>query len=377
MNHEDKPSGERAINEKAVDEDVVVLAINSLLPVLLDAFDTLGHIARYIHPPQLTELLDNVGAGSEILREHIDQFLQITWPEHLMPFRITVENSARYACSAFDGLHAAKMDSNDIMTAYQALGQYTKAIEALYPLANMIPAISRFYTDGPDRGDPVLLDKLTAAYTLNGAVGVIHEKNERNERGGYSVYVPEYYKSGQAMPLIMALHGGSGHGRNFLWTWLKTARTHGAILVCPSSTESTWSLAGPDLDSDNLECILELVSKKWNIDSSRLLLTGMSDGGTFTYLNGFQTDSPFTHLAPVSASFHPLLLEFFDRRRMKNLPVYLTHGVLDWMFSIDIANVANEALKARDVEIVYRPIGDLSHTYPSEENTKIIEWFLK
>ena len=39
-----------------------------------------------------------------------------------------------------------------------------------------------------------------------------------------------------------------------------------------------------------------------------MLLIGMSDGGTFTLLSGIAEDSPFTHLAPTAASFHPFLL---------------------------------------------------------------------
>jgi len=56
--------------------------------------------------------------------------------------------------------------------------------------------------------------------------------------------VPEYYTPDRAWPLVMALHGGSGNGRGFLWSWLRDARSHGAILVAPTATggtnKSTW-----------------------------------------------------------------------------------------------------------------------------------------
>ncbi|GIT40133.1 MAG: hypothetical protein Ct9H300mP8_13290 [Gammaproteobacteria bacterium] len=39
---------------------------------------------------------------------------------------------------------------------------------------------------------------------------------------------------------------------------------------------------GPDIDSVNIEGMVQHVGEQWNIDSSRRLLTGMSDGGTFT-----------------------------------------------------------------------------------------------
>ena len=135
----------------------------------------------------------------------------------------------------------------------------------------------------------------------------------------------------------MALHGGSGHGRDFLWTWLVEARTRGAILLSPSSLDSTWSLMGRDLDSGNVAAMVERISQRWHVDRQKLLLTGMSDGGTFCYVSGLRPDSPFTHLAPSSASFHPLLVEGTSRERLAGLPIYLMHGVLDWMFPVDIA----------------------------------------
>ena len=47
----------------------------------------------------------------------------------------------------------------------------------------------------------------------------------------------------------MALHGGSGHGRLFLWSWLREARARGVILVAPTAIGDTWSLMEPDMDS--------------------------------------------------------------------------------------------------------------------------------
>ena len=47
------------------------------------------------------------------------------------------------------------------------------------------------------------------------------------------MYVPEYYDAARSWPLVVALHGGSGHGRDFLWTWLREARTRGVIVAAP------------------------------------------------------------------------------------------------------------------------------------------------
>ena len=94
---------------------------------------------------------------------------------------------------------------------------------------------------------------------------------------------------------------------------------------------------GEDTDTPNLARILASVRERWNVDPTRLLLTGMSDGGTFCYVTGLESASPFTHLAPVAATFHPLMAEMADAERLRGLPIYLVHGRLDWMFPVQVA----------------------------------------
>jgi phospholipase/carboxylesterase len=172
----------------------------------------------------------------------------------------------------------------------------------------------------------------------------------------------------------MALHGGSGNGRGFLWSWLRDARSRGAILIAPTATGTTWALMGEDTDTPNLARILDAVRSRWNADSTRMLLTGMSDGGTFCYVTGFESTSPFTHIAPVSATFHPLMAEMADAERLRGLPVHIVHGTLDWMFPVQVARQTSQALAAAGANVTYRELDDLSHCYPREMNAEILQW---
>ena len=131
---------------------------------------------------------------------------------------------------------------------------------------------------------------------------------------------------------------------------------------------------GEDDDTANLARILDHVRTRWNIDPGRLLLTGMSDGGTFCYVTGLERGSPFTHLAPVAAAFHPLMAETADAERLRGLPVHLVHGRLDWMFPVQMARQTRAALSAAGAEVTYREIDDLSHCYPREINAAILDW---
>ena len=356
--------------------EILLNATTALAPPLLTALDALAHAGRHLHPPNLTEVVQSVMQFQAPLAEGLEAFEAVTWPEHLQRFREHLSRSAGEALKAFDGLAKCTTQKSPVMGAYRSMSFSTRAIEALYPVSFMLPPVSRFFVTEAYRDQQPLLDKLAAADVTREEVGIMHAANDPTERGGFSLYVPEYYDGTEAMPLVVALHGGSGHGRSFLWTWLRDARTRGAIVVSPSSRDGTWSLMGPDIDTENLETMVAHVRKHWRVDESRMLLTGMSDGGTFSYLSGLGEGSPFTHLAPISASFHPMLLEACDGERLKNLPVYLVHGALDWMFDVDVARTAEQALLAAGANVIYRELADLSHTYPREENARILDWLI-
>ena len=131
---------------------------------------------------------------------------------------------------------------------------------------------------------------------------------------------------------------------------------------------------GEDTDTPNLARIFGSVQARWNVDPKRVLLTGMSDGGTFCYVTGLESASPFTHLAPVAATFHPLMAEMADAERLRGLPIHIVHGRLDWMFPAQVARQAREALAAAGADVTYRELDDLSHTYPREINAEILRW---
>lgn len=343
-------------------EDLAVVA-----PALLQALEALGFVARYLNPPDLPQVMQAVEGRDADLRASLGRLA--SWPESLAQLRGPLEAAGVEALAAFDELGEA----GDLRAIFRALRHPPRAQEALYPLAAVLPPVSRFFLEPAVRADAGLQSRFAQA-PPRPDTGVMHVDNEPGSRGGFSIYVPETYTPDVAWPLVVALHGGSGNGRAFLWSWLRDARSHGAMLVAPTAVGGTWALAGPDLDTPNLNRIVEGVRGRWNIDPARRLLTGMSDGGTFSYVTGLEPDSPFTHLAPIAASFHPMIAQMADPERIAGLPIHLAHGQLDWMFPIDVARQAHEALSAAGAAVTYREIADLSHTYPRELNPEILDW---
>ncbi|MEM7076996.1 MAG: dienelactone hydrolase family protein [Pseudomonadota bacterium] len=355
------------------DTDELLEATTALIPPLLTGIDVLAHAGRHMHPPNIPQLIGELTPYREPVKEGLDTFRAVEWPEHLQGFAAHANKAGDLIMQSFNEFLSAQNQSNPTMGAYRAMGYNTKATEAIYPVSMMLPPVSRFFLNPDQRDDDALLARIAAADATREHVGVMHAANTSDERGGFSMYVPEYY-DGEEVPLIVAMHGGSGHGRSFLWTWLRTARSVNAIVISPTSKEGTWSLMGPDVDTDNLDAMVAYAKEHWNIDDQRVLLTGMSDGGTFSYVTGLREDAPFTHLAPSSASFHPMLLEAYEGARMQDLPLYIMHGALDWMFPVDVARAARDAFTAAGAVVEYREIADLSHTYPIEENARIMQW---
>ena len=350
--------------------EAVVDDILALLPLLLEALEALSFIARHLDPPDFDRLMDEVGQPEQALRAA--RLTLSEWPQRFAGVRASLDAASDATLNAFADLRAVQHGNGDFMAVIRALRFAPRAQEALYPLAARFLPVSSFFLDPTlrDNADMLaLLDTPAAEGT-----GLIHDHNEPGSRGGFSLYVPEYYRDNRAWPLVVALHGGAGNGRGFLWSWLRDARSFGAILLAPTATGSTWALMGDDADTPNLMRILEIVQSRWNIDPKRLLLTGMSDGGTFCYVTGLERASPFTHLAPVAATFHPLMAEMADAERLHGLPVYLVHGRLDWMFPVEVARQTRDALSAAGANVTYREIEDLSHCYPREVNAEILRW---
>lgn len=358
-------------NEPTVD------AIAKLVPATLRALHALEFSGRHLAPQTLPQLVEAIAGRDREIDAALAESRALAWPERLAPARDCLERAAEAAGRGLAGLLASGGEPQPIVAAYRALRSYSRAAEALYAMAAHLKPVSQFFLEAGARDDADLAGRLASADALRDDVGFMHVGGPAGTRGAFSLYVPEYYDAARAWPLVVGLHGGSGNGGAFLWSWLREARTRGFILIAPTARGSTWSLMEPEVDGENIDRIVDEVAGAWNVDSSRKLLTGMSDGGTYSYVIGLRDACRFTHLAPIAASFHPMMMDFADAGRVKGLPVHIVHGAQDWMFPPEMAQSAQRALAEAGAQVVYREIADLSHTYPRDENAGILDWFLR
>jgi len=346
-------------------------AVAQLGPVLLGGLDSLEKAFRRLHPPDLPNLRARLVPARDALDDALSNFDEIETPASLEQFHTRLAKAARLTLEALSGIIDVGPPDEGPAGILSAMHLHARAQAQVYPLRDVLPPVSSFFAEPFCRDQ---LETLEARPGVEARVGLFRSR-EPDSRGGFDLYVPESYDGSEAWPLVVALHGGSGNGADFLWSWLREARCRRFLLLSPTSQGSTWSLQAPNLDGYALGQMVDWVASKWNVDREHVLLTGLSDGATMTFLVGLGADTPFTHLAPVSGVLHPMNFAIGNIDRARDKPIYLVHGALDWMFPVALAQEAERVLEEAGAQLVYRELEDLSHTYPREENIRIIEWF--
>jgi len=338
-----------------------------------------GWVQRHLFPPLAGRLANELAPGADAVAEPLRVLEGLEWPDDLRFMRDRLIEVARQTVEIVAAFVDAARSPGDPIGLYRALRRFARVQETLYPLAPALEPVSRWFLEPERRDDDTLLERLRDGALRDDEVrvGVLHAENEREARGGFSLYVPEHWDGRSPMALAVALHGGHGHGRDFLWSWLREARSREVLVLAPTSRDRTWSImGGEDVDAEALREMVASVAARYPVDHSRVLLTGMSDGATYAFLCGLREGMPFTHLAPACGVLHPFLLAHGGLAHARGRPIYMVHGTLDWMFPISVAHLAREALQAAGARLVYREIEDLSHTYPRDENPRILDWLL-
>lgn len=348
-------------------------ALSAVGVATLTALGSLEAAARYLHPPEIPQLREALRPHFAELERTLAAYRACTPPAPLAAFHERFEGGAELTRRSLEMFLAPASPQEAILKMLASLRTFCRALESLYAL-HRFPPLSRYFVEAPfhDR-----LGELETTPPRGVSVGLHHSGGERGAdvRGGFCLYVPESYDGSEEWPLVVALHGGSGSGRDFLWSWLREARGRRFLLAAPTAQGPTWSLNGPDVDSRQLRAMVGYVASKWRVDRSHLLLTGLSDGATYTLLEGLSEGSPFTHLAPVSGVLHPANLVGGNLARAAGRKIRLVHGRLDWMFPIETAEMAADELTKAGADLSVNFLDDLSHTYPREENDRILAWF--
>lgn len=328
---------------------------------------------RRMEPATIPTLRERLRPVRDTLQSAGKAFTSDPVPEVVKPLAADLGHGASLVLQALEGATHEAPEREAAPYVLRAMSDHARAQEALYPLRTVLPPLGRYFVEPAFHER---LDELDGEPAEGLSVG-LHRAGpgtDRRERGGFCLYVPESYDATRPLALVVALHGGMGHGADFLWTWLREARGRQFLLLAPTSEASTWSLANPAIDGAELRRMVAFVQERWQVDPERILLTGLSDGATFALLTGLEANSPFTALAPASGVFHPLSQPPGNLERAAGRRIFLIHGARDWMFPVDIARMARDELQKAGADLRYCEVEDLSHTYARELNDEILRW---
>lgn len=127
----------------------------------------------------------------------------------------------------------------------------------------------------------------------------------------YELHVPAEYDGTTPMPLVVNFHGLTSFGEQqaSFSNMSATADERGFIVAYPNGTENSWNAGTccPSATTHNIDdvgfarAVVEDISSRGCIDSSRVYATGMSNGGFLTHRLACEAADIFAAAAPVAA----------------------------------------------------------------------------
>ncbi|NOZ00020.1 MAG: poly(3-hydroxybutyrate) depolymerase [Chloroflexi bacterium] len=204
-------------------------------------------------------------------------------------------------------------------------------LAGLIVLATIVAACSR-----PGRRNQVIEPTLPSESAPNAGGYVPGDYVEEITSGGqaraYRLHVPENYRAGQPLPLIVNLHGLNSNAAQQEQVSRMSVKADQAnfIVVYPEGLgdPQTWRV-GPRAEGDaDLQFIRDLIAylqAQLSIDASRIYATGISNGAQMTNRLGCDMSEVIAAIAPVSGGYAPTE----NCRPGRPVPVVAFHGTAD------------------------------------------------
>src|SRR5262249_17437536 len=205
--------------------------LTSLQIEVAEYLRTFESIAEEIRPGVLSECQARmVGVVGDTFRRFESSFVPLTPPDDMKELHTALCAAVQELSKSFD-LFMSKPGQQWTLAFLYSRAAFCRALYQLYDLRDRLPAIApHFVVAGATAPVPTSNGKVTT--------GFIHRKRDAH-RSDYTLYIPEDYSAERPLPLIVALHGGYGQGYEYIWTWVRPARSRGYAILSPKSWGDT------------------------------------------------------------------------------------------------------------------------------------------
>src|SRR4029079_10012918 len=184
----------------------------------------------------------------------------------------------------------------------------------------------------------------------------------------FAVNVPDTYEPSKKSQLRIQLHGGIGGRRDNqpVGTGLIGALAGvEQIYVIPYAWSGSpwWS----DDEVDNLHAIVDAVKQRYNVDENRVVVSGVSDGGTGAYYVAMRDTTPYASFLPLNGFWMVLASDSLKidgplyGNHLRNKPFFIVNGGRDQLYPTDLVDPHIEHFKKHGVSLVYEPQPEAGH----------------
>ena len=184
----------------------------------------------------------------------------------------------------------------------------------------------------------------------------------------YTLDVPQRYDPAHRYQVRIQLHGGVGRiGSNVPPRAASAARLTGAeqIYILPYAWRDAPWWSRPQLE--NLRAILDTVKRTYNVDENRVVVAGVSDGGTGAYYIAMRDTTPYASFLPLNGYIRVLENETAQSdgdvypNNLVNKPLFVVNGGRDPMYPTSLVDPVVAHLKSGGVDVDYRPQASAGH----------------
>ncbi len=173
---------------------------------------------------------------------------------------------------------------------------------------------------------------------------------DESEYYNYVLYLPEGYDPADTekkWPVIYFFHGIGERGDDLeqllpygVLRYLGNGGKLDAIVIAPQCPEeSHW--ADDDTEVEKLDDFVPEMTAKYNIDTDRMYLTGLSMGGRCTWKLALQMPDTFAAIAVVCGRTNT-----YEFETIADMPIWMFHGVQDGTVSFN--NITKNILPVLD-----------------------------
>jgi len=194
----------------------------------------------------------------------------------------------------------------------------------------------------------------------------------------YLLFLPEGYgKEQKRWPLMLFLHGAGERGDD-----LNKVKVHGPPKIVDKQKDFPFIVVSPQCPEDDwwttktevLINLLDDIISRYDVDTDRVYLTGLSMGGYGSWALASEYPDRFAAVVPICGGGNRIM-----SRTLKDMPIWAFHGAKDSVVPVEESKAVVEAINDRGGNAKLTIYPDANHDSWTEtyNNQELYEWLLK